>query len=176
MKHLRVDITIFLFSYLIFLFFIRPAQINGGWFNLLDLSISIVDNHSFVLQRPDLYGYCEVSFYKGGFYCGHSHGSIIFLVPLYFISKPFISLLPYLNKLMYLNLLSIIFISIPCSSLCLVILNRILSFYPINSGQRLKTILFAGFGTYFFSFATGESRIPFSFLLIFLIIYLTIVT
>ncbi|MEK6856677.1 MAG: hypothetical protein AABX49_01540, partial [Nanoarchaeota archaeon] len=94
MKFLKTtEAKIFFTIFLIYLFFI--SDYGGNWMadSLIDSAMAFVDTGSFIID-----GYIKApqdnAIFKGHYYSGFAPGASFLVMPLYFLIKPLLDILP----------------------------------------------------------------------------------
>jgi len=141
------EFKIFLTIWLISIFFI--SGYGGGYIqeSVLHLSMAIVDNQDFIVtpymkEGCKLTG-CDYSLYNGNYYSGFAPGSSFLAVPVYFIIKPLLYLIPaipnytaqQINTLI-LNIFAAVFISSLLSALLAVLIYRLSGEFTKNESAN----------------------------------------
>lgn len=155
-KEVKIFLTVW-FVYLVFL-----SGYGGNWManSMLGLTMSVVDNHSLVIDQY-IKGNEDNAFFQGHYYSGFAPGASFLAVPFYFIFKPAISLIPNLVvndtnqfRLILLNILTAVLITSFFSALISVLVYKISADFTRNERLRIFAALVCSFGTLFLLYST----------------------
>src|SRR3989344_3807368 len=181
MKFLRkTEVKLFFTIFLVYLFFL--SDYGGNWMadSIIDSAMAFVDTGEFIVDNY-IKGPQDNAFFKGHHYSGFAPGASFLVMPLYLIFKPLMNIfLPTLLfnysqiqiKVILMNIIATIFLTIPSSTLLSVLLYRFLGYFTENKKDKIWISLFFSFGTLIFVYSTGYYRRPIAILLCFLAFYL----
>src|SRR3989344_3582090 len=180
MKFLRkTEVKLFFTIFLVYLFFL--SDYGGNWMadSIIDSAIAFVDTGSFItddyIKAPQ-----DNAFFKGHYYSGFAPGASFLVMPLYYIVKPFLNLLPETilgypqlqMKVIIMNILATILLTIPASALLSVLIYRFLDSFTKDKKYKIFITFFFAFGTILFTYSIGFYRRPIAIFLTFLAFYL----
>lgn len=175
----KTDTKIFLTIFLVYLFFI--SDYGGNWMadSLIDSAMAFVDTGSFIIddyiKAPQ-----DNAFFNGHYYSGFAPGASFLVMPLYLLVKPLLNLLPssifgftqLQFKVIIMNILATVFLTIPASALLSVLIYRFLDNFTTRKKHKLLITFFFAFGTIIFVHSTGFYRRPITLFLAFLSFYI----
>jgi hypothetical protein len=147
----KTEFRILVTCWMVYLLFMAPSG-QSLVYTSLDLSTSIVDRFSFELDQDS---YMDTVIRDGRFYSGFPPGNALLGAGLYLILAPIINSFDKSYELLLLHIATIFLISTPFSSLCAVLLYRILGAMSIPEMQRTFASLLFAFGTMQFGYATA---------------------
>ncbi len=162
MKILRTtEFRIFLTVWLVYIFFI--SGYGGNWManSMLGLSASIVDDHTFSIDKY-VKGNEDNAFFKGHYYSGFAPGASFLAAPLYFIFKPAFMLLPQgllgypANQIniILLNIIVTIFITALLAALTSVLVYKFLGNFTKKESAKIIITMIFSFSTLYFLYST----------------------
>ncbi len=180
MKFLKkTEVKIFLTIFLVYAFFI--SDYGGNWMadSLISSAMAFVDTGSFIIddyiKAPQ-----DNAIFNGHYYSGFAPGASFLVMPLYFLIKPLLNLLPVSVfgfpqlqfKVIIMNILATVFLTIPASALLSVLIYKFLDNFTTRKKYKLLITFFFAFGTIIFVHSTGFYRRPITLFLAFLSFYL----
>ena len=180
MKLLKTtEAKIFFTIFLIYLFFI--SDYGGNWMadSIISSAMAFVDTGSFIIddyiKAPQ-----DNAIFNGHYYSGFAPGASFLVMPLYIIIKPLLNFLPasifgfpqLQFKVIIMNILATVFLTIPTSAFLSVLIYKFLDNFTTRKRYKLLITFFFAFGTIIFVHSTGFYRRPITMFLAFLSFYL----
>ena len=143
--------------------------------SLIDSAMAFVDTGSFIID-----GYIKApqdnAIFNGHYYSGFAPGASFLVMPLYFLIKPLLDILPISIlgfpqlqfKVIIMNIIATIFLTIPSSALLSVLIYKFLGNFTTKEKHKLLITFLFAFGTIIFVHSTGFYRRPITLFLAFL--------
>lgn len=175
----KTEVKIFLTIFIIYTFFL--SDYGGNWMadSVIDSAIAFIDTGSFIIddyiKAPQ-----DNAIFNGHYYSGFAPGASFLVMPLYFIVKPLLNLLPtsilgftqLQFKVIIMNILATLFLTIPASAFLSVLVYKFLGNFTTKRKHRLFVTFFFAFGTIIFVHSIGFYRRPIALFLAFLSFFL----
>ncbi len=136
--------------FLIYLIFINPSPDTSYVLPQLHLAVSLVDQGSVALSS---YRGRDVAFFNGRFLSGHPPGAAFLAAGVYRVFRPLFPSEADGRTIFWLNVLSIVLISIPLSVLAAVLFLRLARTLPVNSDALKWTLILVVLGTVSFGYS-----------------------
>lgn len=155
------EVRIFFTVWIVYMFFI--SGYGGNWMadSMLGLTLSVVDDHSFFIDKY-VKGGEDNAFFNGHYYSGFAPGASFLAVPVYFIFKPVFTIIPHnflgypdiQMRVIFLNIITTIFITSLLAALTSVFVYRFLNNFTKRASLKLLVTFIFSFATLYFLYAT----------------------